>query len=166
MWSFAPRNNLYQAGIGFLSYAGLGVTGNVPLGGGHVQATIARTSTDDEYGASSLWHAHAYYLYPVLYINKSSAFEVPLFAGGGLGYASYSTERHDGSSSMSDTKWMPTLAVGDSIQFNGFPVDLMVQVTVSLAEAPLTESRLGFNVACRYVFGRRQTRDVLRNRDL
>lgn len=164
-WSFAPRNNLYQLGLGFHSIGGVEVTGNAPLGTGHIQATFAYESSDSTYASTSLWHAHAYYLYPVFYLNEDSAFEVPLFAGGGVGYQSYDAHANGGTNAMSDHALLPALAVGTAIQWNGFPIEFMTQLSVSLVQPPQS-SRMGFEIAARYVFGRRDTRDVVRVRDL
>ena len=152
-WSFAPRNNHVQAGLIFVSGAGFGVTGNVPVGRGHVQATYARLSSDSQFGESVNAQAHAYYLYPVFYINQGTAFEVPVFVGGGLGYQVYSYDQTMGTD-HEETAIMPTVAVGTAIQFRAFPVEFLSQMTVSAVEKPLDGSHVGFNFAIRYVFGR------------
>jgi hypothetical protein len=152
-WSFADRNNRFQAGLIFVSYAGFGVTGTIPLGKGHVQATYARSSSDSQFGDSVNAQAHAYYLYPFFYINRDSAFEVPVFAGGGLGYQSYSFDQTMGEDT-DETAIMPTVAAATAIQFRAFPVEFLSEMTVSFVKAPVVGQHVGFNFAIRYVFGR------------
>jgi hypothetical protein len=151
-WSFAERNNRYQLGLMATSIGAWGLTGNVPLGPGHLQATYARTSDDSDFGESTVSHAHAYYLLPVFHLNRDSRFEVPIFAGGGLGYQSYDHDQMTGMD-VSESKMLPTLAAGFAIQFRAFPVEFQSQMTLSLVEPPLTEQRIGYNFAFRYVFG-------------
>jgi len=152
-WAFAERNNHYQAGLIFVSMAGFGVTGNVPLGPGHVQASYARTTTESQFGDGVNAQVHAYYLYPVFYINEGSSWEVPIFAGGGLGYQMYSFDQDMGDD-VNKTAVLPTLAGGMTIQFRRFPVEFLSQMAVTLVEAPLDGSHFSFNIAVRYVFGR------------
>jgi hypothetical protein len=152
-WSFAERNNHFQLGLIFVSAAGAGVTGNIPVGKGHVQATYARTTTDSDFGSGANAQVHAYYLYPVFYINESSSFEVPIFAGGGFGYQMYTFDQDMGTD-INKTAILPTLAGGMALQFRAFPVEFLSQMAVSLVKTPLDGSYMSFNFAIRYVFGR------------
>jgi hypothetical protein len=168
VWSMAPRNNLFQLGLGFLSNAGVELNGRIPVGGGHIQASVAYFGDSSEFNSDSTYHAHAYYMWPIFYINKGGAWEMPIVAGGGLGIQHYSnTNNTPTMPTTSDTSIMPTVAIGDSMQFNGFPVELALQMSLSLTEpaGPLG-SRFGFSLAARYVFGRTKTRDVVRFKDL
>jgi hypothetical protein len=65
-----------------------------------------------------------------------------------------------------DATMMPTAAVGMAIQFNGFPIEVMTQMTYALASPPPQSSGFGFMFAGRYVFGRDHVRAKVRNRDL
>lgn len=153
-WSFAERNNSYQLGVVMTQYAGFGFTGNVPVpwAEGHLQATAAQTSADSALGGESrLRHLHVYFLLPVFYLNERSNFEVPVFAGGGLGYTSFSFER-EGDTSMHESAFMPTLAAGTGLQFRRWPVEFMTQMSYSFVNPPGTSLGFGFDVAIRYVF--------------
>jgi hypothetical protein len=152
-WSFADRNNRWQAGAMFVSGVTLGLTGRIPLGPGHLQVSGARRSDDSQFGDSVTSHVHAYYLYPFFHINAGTAFEVPLYAGGGLGYQSTSFDQTMGED-MSDSAVMPTLAIANAIQFRAFPVELLFEMTLSAVEPPVTGGTFGYNVAIKYVFGR------------
>jgi len=177
VWSMAPRNNLFELGLGFLSNAGYELNGKIPLGeSAHIQASVAYFGDDNEFFSDSTLHAHAYYMVPVLYINKGGAFEMPIVAGGGLALQYYSvsnksmtttTTMPTSTTPSSDSSISPVVAIGDTMQFNGFPVEVAVQMSLSLLEpaGPLG-SRMGFSVAARYVFGRTKTRDVVRFKDL
>jgi hypothetical protein len=152
-WSFADRNNRWQAGAMFVSGVTLGLTGRIPLGPGHLQVSGARRSDDSQFGESVTSHVHAYYLYPFFHINAGTAFEVPLYAGGGLGYQSASFDQTMGED-MSDSAVMPTLAIANAVQFRAFPVEFLFEMTLSLVEPPVTGGTFGYNVAIKYVFGR------------
>jgi hypothetical protein len=152
-WSFADRNNRWQAGVMFISGVTFGLTGRVPLGPGHLQVSGARRSDDSQFGDSVTSHVHAYYLYPFFHINGGTAFEVPVYAGGGLGYQSSSFDQTTGED-MSDSAVMPTLAIANAIQFRAFPVEFLFEMTLSLVEPPVTGGTFGYNFAIKYVFGR------------
>jgi hypothetical protein len=152
-WSFAERNNSWQLGGIFVTAAGFGITGRVPLGPGHLQISGARRSDDSDFGESVTNHVHAYYLYPVFYINRDSAFEVPIYAGGGLGYQSESFDQTMGTDA-SESAVMPTLAIANALQFRAFPVEFLFEMSVMLVEPPVVGGRVGFNFAIKYVFGR------------
>jgi hypothetical protein len=154
MWSFADRNNRYQAGGIFATMTGaFGLTAAAPIGRGHVQASYARSGSSSESYSSSRWELHAYYLLPVFYINENSMFEVPVFAGGGLAYQSYSFDQMTGTDTE-ESKVLPVLAGGWALQFRGLPIEFVSQMTFSLLEPPVGTGRMGFNFAFRYVFGR------------
>lgn len=168
VWSMAPRNNLFELGLGFLSNAGYELNGKIPLGSAHIQASLAYFGDDSEFNSDTTFHAHAYYMLPIFYINKGGAFEMPIVAGGGLGYQYYTnTNKTTTMPTTSDSSILPTVAIGDTLQFNGFPVEIALQMSLSLVEpaGPLG-SRVGFSIAARYVFGRTKTRDVVRFKDL
>src|SRR5207237_10545089 len=111
-------------------------TGNIPLPIGHLQAMAAYATDDNEFTSSQRFHAHLYYLYPVFHINEGSAFEVPIFAGGGLGLETFSESQKTATQSMSASGILPTLAIGMAIQWNGFPVEFMTQTTFALIAPP------------------------------
>ncbi|HUJ61131.1 MAG TPA: hypothetical protein VLX92_21655 [Kofleriaceae bacterium] len=165
-WSFAPRNNLFQLGLGYVSSAGPELAGAVPLGTGHLELGVAYMSSNSEFVDITTEHAHAYYLYPVFYFNKDSAFEMPIYAGGGLGVQRYATKNSTGAmTTSSDTEVLPTLEVGNSIQFNGLPVEFAFRMQLDLVSPPGGQSSFGVDVMLRYVFGHKK-RDVVRWRDL
>ena len=176
VWSMAPRNNLFELGLGYLSNAGYELNGKIPLGSSaHIQASIAYFGDDNEFFSDATYHAHAYYMLPIFYINKGGAFEMPIVAGGGLALQYYSvanksmttTTMPTSTTPSSDSSISPVVAIGDTMQFNGFPIEFAVQMSLSLIEpAGPIGSRMGFSVAARYVFGRTKTRDVVRFKDL
>lgn len=154
-WAFAPRNNHFQLGAGFDSIVGTWlVSGAIPLLRGHFDVGIGhRSDSVTDTVSSSQSSAQALYVWPVFYINKNSSFEVPIFAGGGLAYASYSLSGN-GTNNMSDSKLIPELAVSQALQFRKLPVEFMLAMTLALADPPNEGSRFGVTVGLRYVFRR------------
>ena len=164
MWSMAPRNNLFELGLGFLqtpaasqrqdparqrrAHPGLGRVFRRQLGV-QLRLDVPRARV---LHAADLLHQQGRRVrdadrrgrrarHPVLQQHQQDDDDAVVVRG----------------------SIMPTVAIGDTMQFNGFPVEIAVQMSLSLLEpaGPLG-SRMGFSVAARYVFGRTKTRDVVR----
>jgi hypothetical protein len=154
-WAFAPRNNHFQLGAGFDSLAGTFVaSGAIPLSRGHFDLDLGhRSDTLYSNATSSRTGAMARYVWPIFYINKNSSFEVPIYAGGGALYESWSVNGGTtGMTGSSQSKLIPEVAIVQGIQFRKLPVEFMFAMTLALADPPDGGSNFGVDLALRYVF--------------
>jgi hypothetical protein len=155
-WSFADRNNRFQIGAA-ASLAGIGVLGSISLSKGHLEPLLARSSgggTTEVGGQFTATTVAATYLWPVAYINRDTIFEVPIYAGAGLMYETFSTVR-EGFSTKSDSSVRPSIAAGYAIQFRGFAAEFGMQMSYVFGKSANLGADLpfGFTMYVRYVFG-------------